>query len=141
MKLPYLFSFAISFLVVTALGTLLYGAGRSDKVTSLSEAKILHALESQYTQMPEQEIAISRDKQVYAQYAKPVGRYSHGILGDSLEASQLVVVQNNSFYEITLGDLYVFEDIRPRLYDVDNDNELEFITIRTHIDKGAGIAV
>lgn len=141
MKLPYLFSAVISLLIITVFSTLLYCGGLSDKVASWCEAEILHALESQYSQMPEQEIAISRDKRVYAQYAKPVGRYSHGILGDSLEPSQIVVVQNNVFYEITLGDMYVFEDIRPRLYDVDNDNEFEFITIRTHIDKGAGIAV
>ena len=141
MKLPYLFTTAISFLALAVFGTPLYCEGLSNKVVSRSEAEILHALELQYSQMPEQEIAISRDNQVYAQYAKPVGRYSHGILGDTLEAGQLVVVQNNIFYEITLEDPYVFEDIRPRLYDVDNDNELEFITIRTHIDKGAGIAV
>ena len=102
---------------------------------------ILNQLATNYEQLPEQEIAISLDSNVYAQYAMPTDRYPHGILGDRVEGGQLVVVVAGVFYELTLEDIYVFEDIRPRLYDVDGDGELEFITLRTHVDLGGGITI
>ena len=102
---------------------------------------VLLKLSTNYIQMPEQDVAISRNGLVYAQYSNPTNKYTHTILGDSLEATQLVVWKNNVFYKLDLDSNYVFEDIRPRLFDVDNDGELEFIAIRTHLDSGAGIVI
>ena len=102
---------------------------------------ILNQLVDNYKQLPEEEIARSMDNRVYAQYAMPTEKYNHGILGDMIEAEHLVAVVDSVFYEFNLPGEYVFEDIRPRLYDVDGDNELEFITIRTNVNKGAGIAI
>ena len=102
---------------------------------------ILNQLAENYEQLPEQEIIRSLDNRVYAQYAKPTKKYSHGILGDKIEAEQLVVVVDSIFYELTLPNEFVFEDISPRLYDVDGDNEQEFITIRTNVSQGAGIVI
>jgi len=102
---------------------------------------ILLKLASNYIQLPEQEIAISNNQLVFAQYASPTKRYTHGIMGDAIEASDLVVVVNDNFYNIELSDNYVFEDIRPRLANVDEDEALEFICIRSHLNKGAGIVI
>ena len=102
---------------------------------------ILAQLANNYEQLPEQAIAMSLDGSVYAQYAMPTDRYQHGILGDRVEGGQLVVVVDSIFYELTLEERYVFEDIRPRLYDVDSDGELEFICLRTHTALGGGIAI
>jgi hypothetical protein len=102
---------------------------------------IINQLVTNYDQLPEQEVARSYDHRVYAQYAMPTETYNHGIMGDEIEAEQLVVVADSVFHEFKLTDDFVFEDIRPRLYDVDGDNELEIITIRTHIFRGAGIAI
>lgn len=102
---------------------------------------ILEQLAKNYKQLPEHEIAISLDNRVYAQYSSPTEKYGHGILGDKMEAEQLVVVVDSIFHEFKLPDNYVFEDIRPRLYDVDGDNELELICIRTNVLQGAGIAI
>ena len=102
---------------------------------------IFQQLSTQYTQLPEQAITVSLDTSVYAQYAMPTEKYRHGILGDQIEAEQLVVVVDSQHYALRLQDEYVFEDIRPRLYDVDGDKELEIITIRTHVSQGAGIAI
>lgn len=96
---------------------------------------------SAYIQLPEEQIAISSDQSVFAQYTNPTTKYGHGILGDQVEAEQLVVVVDSVFYEFELEDDFVFEDIRPRLYDVDLDGSLEFITIRTKLTEGAGIAI
>lgn len=102
---------------------------------------ILLQLANNYEQLPEQEIAMSRDFTTYAQYAMPTEKYNHGILGDKIEAELLVVVVDGVFYAHQLPADYVFEDIRPRLYDVDGDSVLEFICIRTKISLGAGIAI
>jgi len=102
---------------------------------------ILSQLGENYTQLPEQAISISRDKKVYAQYTNPTERYNHRVMGDGVEGGQLVVVVDSVFYELSLADNYVFEDIRPRLFDVDQDGDLEIITIRTEITQGAGIMI
>lgn len=102
---------------------------------------VINLLATEYELLPEKEISKSLDFRVYAQYAMPTEKYDHGILGDQIEAEQLVVVVDEVFYEYKLPDDYVFEDIRPRLYDVDGDSELEFICIRTNINQGAGIAI
>lgn len=108
---------------------------------SLSTTQILQRLRRDYQMMPEAQIAISTDSSTYAQYSLPVTRYRHGILGDQIEAGQLVVVLDGKFYDLTLEDTYVFEDIRPRLADVDLDGVLEIVTIRAHLSNGAGMAI
>lgn len=100
-----------------------------------------HELTDQFEQLPEQQISVSGNGDTYALYAQPTAKYGHGILGDAIEAEKLVVLHNGATYTHTLSDEYVFEDIKPRLYDVDNDGQVEIITIRTHVSKGAGVMI
>lgn len=102
---------------------------------------VAQLLSSGVKQLPEKQVAISADGLVYAQYTQPTSRYKHGILGDSIEAEQLMVIRENTVFKHTLTHEYVFEDIKPRLFDVNNDGELEVITIRSHASKGAGIMI
>ena len=131
--------------LITILSLLILLACNNEKEKFTNPNKgsqtILDQLVTKYEQMPEREIIRSLDNRVYAQYAMPTEKYSHGILGDKIEAGQLVAVVDSVFYELTLPGEFVFEDISPRLYDVDGDTELEFITIRTNISQGAGIAI
>lgn len=94
-----------------------------------------------FRQMPEKKISINEQLRVNAQYADPTLQYSHGILGDAVEGKRLVVVRDQTVHSLVLSKDYVFEDIQPRLVDIDNDGELEIVTIRTHVDKGAGIMI
>ncbi len=130
----------ISILVFSLLALI---ACNKEKVPdpNMEHQSILSQLRTNYEQLPEQEISISLDNRVYAQYAMPTKKYTHGILGDGIEAEQLVVARDGVFYEYILPGDYVFEDIRPRLYDVDGDNKLEVITIRTKVSQGGGIAI
>ena len=73
---------------------------------------ILDRVSHDYEQLPEQAISISDNNQVFAMYASPTSVYGHGILGDKIEAKQLVVVRDGAFYELTLDEGFVFEDIR-----------------------------
>lgn len=102
---------------------------------------ILVQLSQNYDLLPEEAITINEDQTVYAQYINPTERYIHRVMGDSVEGAGIVVVIDSVFYELTLPDNYVFEDIRPRLFDVDQDGNLEIITIRTEVSNGAGIAI
>ncbi len=98
-------------------------------------------LTDNFDQLPERQINRSNTNTVYAQYAQPTTKYKHNILGDPIEAEQLVVLRDGTTYTHTVSDQYVFEDIKPRLFDVDNDGQMEIITIRTHVTKGAGIMI
>jgi len=126
-------------LVISAL--LLCAACKKQEENQPPTATIVEQLVTNYEQLPEAQISKSLDNSVYAAYTTPTEIYSHGILGDRIEAAQLVVVVDSVFYELTLPNDYVFEDIRPRLYDVDGDNELEFITIRSNVSMGAAIVI
>lgn len=106
-----------------------------------SNSPIVSQLLSNYSTLPEKAISVNLDSTIFAQYSMPTTKYTHGILGDKIEAEQLVVAVDSMIYSYILPDEFVFEDIRPRLYDVDGDNQLEFITIRSHRSKGAGIAI
>lgn len=107
----------------------------------MDQTATLDYLARTFVPLPEDQVSISADGTVYAQYAQPTEKYGHGILGDAVEALQLVVVRNGETYTLSLNDQYVFEDIQPRLFDVDEDGELEFVTIRSNVNAGAGIAI
>lgn len=77
-----------------------------------------------------------------AYYAQPTGRYGHGILGDAIEAGSLVVLDRVGHrHEIDLPQNEVFEDIAPRLHDLDRDGTVEVITIRASLTKGAAVTI
>jgi len=77
-----------------------------------------------------------------AWYDGGTGRYRHGVLGDALEPSILRVTSNaGCTYSVELGRPHVFEDIQTRLADIDGQPGDEVITIRSHQNYGAQIAV
>jgi len=68
--------------------------------------------------------------------------YDHEILGDAIEAkSMAVILEDNTKLTHTLDKNYVFEDLRVRLYDIDEDNKDELFIIKTDVEKGASLAV
>jgi hypothetical protein len=77
-----------------------------------------------------------------AWYAGPTSRYRHGVLGDAVEASALIV-QTPAGEELTLSlpDTEVFEDRYPRLEDLDGDGKIEVVTIRSSTELGASVSV
>ncbi|GHD45201.1 hypothetical protein GCM10017083_12850 [Thalassobaculum fulvum] len=79
---------------------------------------------------------------VQAWYERPTDRYDHGVLGDAIEAGSLVVVDHGGRrYEHVLPHDRVFEDITPRLADLDGDGTNEVVTIRSDLAAGAAVAV
>ena len=87
-------------------------------------------------------------------YEGETTRYAHGVLGDAIEYEQLTVVVVNDRQDtshpcawwtnqmsVELPRSLVFEDIAPRLSDLDGDGTAEIITIESSLTHGARLAV
>ncbi len=73
---------------------------------------------------------------------RPTRRYGHGVLGDAVEAGGLLVEgPAGERFEYFLPEDSVFEDLRPRLADLDGDGRDEVILVRSYLDRGAALAV
>jgi hypothetical protein len=77
-----------------------------------------------------------------AWYALPTSRYRHGALGDMVEGGMLVARREDGHeLRYLLPETEVFEDIAPRIADLDGDGISEIVTILSSISEGASIAV
>ena len=94
-----------------------------------------------YSYLPENLVARDEAQGITAQYVDTTLRYSHGILGDNIEAGGLLVTKKGVDFYYQLDAASVFEDLQPRLKDLDNDGELEFLTIQSSLTEGASVAI
>ncbi|MCX7564909.1 VCBS repeat-containing protein [Sulfitobacter sp. F26169L] len=90
-----------------------------------------------------------------ARYAEPTSRYAHGIFGDAEEWGALEIdVEGSPETALKTGPVVrrtirlfrlpitsVFEDIAPRLADVDGDGHPEVIVVETDVNRGASLAI
>jgi len=77
-----------------------------------------------------------------AWYSEPTERYRHGVLGDRIEAGALrVKTKRGRILTLRLPKNEVFEDITPRLADLDRNGTMEVVTIRSSVTRGAAITV
>ena len=80
-----------------------------------------------------------------AWFADPVTRYQHYVLGRRHEPSTLWVDapgnRGTCGHALTLEAPHVFEDVAPRLADLDGDGTNEVIVARSHDRLGAQVAV
>ena len=74
--------------------------------------------------------------------AGATNRYQHGVLGDDLEASRLVIeLRDGATLNFELPDTRVFEDLEPRLADLDGDSKDEILVVESDTHLGASLAV
>jgi len=74
--------------------------------------------------------------------AEPTPRYDHGILGDKNDAASLVIeLRDGKRQTIRLKDDSVFEDLEPRLADLDRDGHDEIIVVKSSLKRGSSLAV
>lgn len=76
-----------------------------------------------------------------AQYAAPTDRYAHGILGDAIEFGTLVMETAAGMREVQLPVTHVFEDVAPRLVDIDLDGINEVMVVESGLSVGARVAI
>ncbi|MEJ6394314.1 VCBS repeat-containing protein [Gymnodinialimonas sp. 2305UL16-5] len=88
---------------------------------------------------------VPRPGPVAAWYEEPTTRYAHGVLGDAVEAGALVAmvddVPNCAVSGVSLLEEEVFEDLAPRLADLDGDGRPEIIVVQSHARLGARLVV
>ncbi len=91
---------------------------------------------------------------ISAEFTEPTSRYTHGILGDEIEYGAMVLryqgtgkglaqdaVLRRGRVTIRLPLDHVYEDIAPRLIDIDGDGDLEVMVVETDVAKGAQLAI
>ena len=80
---------------------------------------------------------------ISARYGGPTRAYDHGILGDKVEYTKLIlrVGPERRRVVIDVGEGHVFEDLEPLLADLNGDGRPEVITVRTNMQRGASLAI
>lgn len=79
---------------------------------------------------------------VAARYDLPTDRYDHAVLGDALEWGGLrLTLSDGQEQHFVLPRTHVFEDLAPRLADLDGDGAPEVIVVETDRARGAALAV
>ncbi|WP_168797989.1 FG-GAP repeat domain-containing protein [Pacificoceanicola onchidii] len=75
-----------------------------------------------------------------AEYDGPTTRYAHGVLGDDVEYGALKLWVQGLVKTVILPQDRVFEDLEPRLVDVDLDGCNDVIVVESQADRGAQLA-
>ncbi|MEM7469874.1 MAG: VCBS repeat-containing protein [Pseudomonadota bacterium] len=79
---------------------------------------------------------------IRAEYAEPTSRYAHGVLGDDIEYGALLLKRDgHPNTRFILPETRVFEDVAPRLHDVDGDGDNEVIVVESEAQTGAQLAI
>ncbi|MEL6531759.1 MAG: VCBS repeat-containing protein [Pseudomonadota bacterium] len=76
-----------------------------------------------------------------AEYGAGTTDYTHAVLGDGIEWRRLSLRHQGQFWEMTLPNSRVFEDVAPRLADRTGDGRPEVIVVETSRAEGGSLAV
>ncbi len=81
-----------------------------------------------------------------AVFTSPTTAYPHGVLGDEIEYKRLVIqteIDGNERNEhvFMVFPTHVFEDIKPRVWEVDGKAGPEVVVVQTHRQLGASLAI
>lgn len=93
-------------------------------------------------QIPHSRVATGKGTIAKAYLSSPTWRYAHGVLGDEIEAASLTLVLDNGKelgYE--LSESRVFEDLAPRLVNIDEKGTDEIVVVESDSKLGASLAV
>jgi hypothetical protein len=94
------------------------------------------------TALPDGKLATGTHDVVRAWLAQPTARYDHGILGDKTEAASIVIeTRNGRRHEIEAGSDAVFEDLEPRVVDIDGDGRDDIVVVKSYLRRGSALAV
>lgn len=85
--------------------------------------------------------AAAASQGVSARFEDPTDRYGHAIMGDLPEWGRLCLTVSGRDICVTLPETSVFEDIAPRLHDLDGDGVPEAVVVESSFAEGAALVV
>ncbi|WP_408057666.1 FG-GAP repeat domain-containing protein [Tritonibacter aquimaris] len=85
--------------------------------------------------------AVAAETVTAASFDQPTRRYAHGVLGDAIEYGSLRITSAAGSIEVVLPKDHVFEDLAPRLVDIDLDGQAEVMVVETDMARGAQLAI
>jgi hypothetical protein len=92
--------------------------------------------------LPDGHVAIGRKDIARAWLANPTTRYDHRVLGDAVEAASLMVeYRDGHTARLVLGRDAVFEDLEPRIADLNKDGHEEIVLVKSYLRHGSALAV
>ncbi len=130
-----LYSIPLIFIAITAHGA-------SIELSKVPAPEAVSSVSLLNDQIPHSKIAMGEGVISKAYLASPTRRYDHGVLGDGVEAASLTVILNDGKeLRYDLPDSRVFEDLEPRLVDLDGESPEEIVVVETDSKLGASLAV
>lgn len=112
------------------------------RIEPASVASAAPAAASYPNQLPHSRVSHGEHDIAIAYLANPTERYRHGVLGDLLEAASMIVhTRDGHRVQLDLPADRVFEDLEPRLADLDHDARDEIIVVESDARLGASLAV
>lgn len=79
---------------------------------------------------------------VKAMLSCATSRYAHAVLGDAIEAGCLIVEDEaGAVFQLDLPENQVFEDLIPRIADVNSDGQNDVVLVRSEARTGAALVV
>jgi hypothetical protein len=92
--------------------------------------------------LPDGHLATGAHDIARAWLAEPTDRYDHGILGDKIEAGSVVIeTRDGKRQTVRLKNDAVFEDLGPRIADLDGDGHDEIVVVKSYLKRGSALAV
>ncbi len=92
--------------------------------------------------LPDGRVATGTRDIARAWLSEPTRRYDHGVLGDKIEASSVTLEERGGKRSVVrLKDDAVFEDLHPRLADLNGDGLDEIVVVKSYLARGSALAV
>jgi hypothetical protein len=92
--------------------------------------------------LPDGHVATGRHDIARVWLAEPTDRYDHGVLGDKIEAGSVVIeTRDGKQHSVRLKPDAVFEDLEPRIADLDGDGHDDIIVVKSYLKRGSALAV
>jgi hypothetical protein len=92
--------------------------------------------------LPDGRLAVGQHDIARAWLAEPTDAYDHGVLGDRIEGRALVIEPRSGERQtVRLKNDAVFEDLEPRLADLDGDGRDEIVVVKSYLTRGSALAV
>ncbi|MBX2886618.1 MAG: VCBS repeat-containing protein [Granulosicoccus sp.] len=77
-----------------------------------------------------------------AWFSCPTTRYRHAVLGDNIEGGCLSVRdESDTVFHLELDEHLVFEDVTPRIADMNGDGVNDVIAVRSDVNLGAALTI